>query len=398
MTQPYGEPWYAPTRKKQGTSGDSQGAAGAGAQGTQSGTGSGSSAAGGSGSSRGGSGGLSVMRLLLRVWNGVVALLLALAGGACVGFAFAASTGAGTSALLVVGGIALLAAAFYFLLRQMGDVFASLSEVHAKENPVTLALGVMRGDLRVEESRKGMPAPEMALLQFVQQVRAYATEKSYQKNRLDLGPTAAGHTPLVAEPVDLLKRRWNEVLDSMGEFEIYLANDPQGMITKLISKHPNLVMDVSQVFRDVAESFDNTWRRKGINIEAAIVTPLRANTNEALLRRLLVGPWRSSAYFARRGGGVLFSAKSKEGKVVARWECEGLSIPEDYLAFARQSSIPVNERIERGLTVLAPDPNSPNTLHALISFITWIDLAQTVGADFAFKHTNDGFVIELRLK
>ena len=58
----------------------------------------------------------------------------------------------------------------------------------------------------------------------------------------------------------------------------------------------------------------------------------------------------------------------------------------------------MNERIERGLTVLAPDPNSPNTLHALISFITWIDLAQTVGADFAFKHTNDGFVIELRLK
>jgi hypothetical protein len=229
-------------------------------------------------------------------------------------------------------------------------------------------------------------------------VRAYATEKSYQKTRAELGATGSVNSPLVAEPVDLLKRRWNEVLDSLNEFEIYLANDPQGLIEKLLTKTPNQSLDVSQIFRDVAESFDTTWRRKGINIESAIVTPLKAHTNEAVLRRLLVGPWRASAYFARRGGGVVFSAKSVEGKVVARWDCDGLMMKEDYVKIAMNSELPVNDRIEKGLQMLAPDPHSPNTLHALVSFITWIDLAKAAKADFQFKHTNDGFVIELRLK
>lgn len=376
MTQPFGEPWYAPARKKGATS------LSAGEMPSPSRT--------------------SLWSGLFKLINGALGFTLALGAGVCFGTAWAAARATGpttaTAILLSLGGAVLALAALFFLVRQGGVLLSLASDSNQHIEPFSLALSALKGELHFDESRKGVPAPEMALLQFVQQVRAYATEKSYQKNRQETGGSTPAVNPLVAEPVDLLKRRWNEVMDSLGEFEIYLANDPQGMIQKLISKYPNQTIDVSQVFRDVAESFDNTWRRKGINIESAIVTPLRANTNEALLRRLLVGPWRSCAYFARRGGGVLFSAKSQEGRVVARWECEGLSIHDDYLKFARQSNISVNERIERGLQVLAPDPNSPNTLHALISFITWIDLAQTVGADFAFKHTNDGFVVELRLK
>ncbi|MCA2961707.1 MAG: hypothetical protein IOD12_15770 [Silvanigrellales bacterium] len=372
MTQPFGEPWYAPARKK----GSAMPPAGAMPRPPRA----------------------SLFGAVLKLLNGVVGFVLTLGAGFCFGQASGPGAPPGADVLLWLGGAVLSVAALFFLVRQGGVLLSLASDKQGDVDPFSLALSALRGELQLDDSRKGVPAPEMALLQFVQQVRAYATEKSYQKNRQDGGGAGPVHNPLVAEPVDLLKRRWNEVLDSLGEFEIYLANDPQGMIQKLISKYPNQTIDVSQVFRDVAESFDNTWRRKGINIEAAIVTPLRANTNEALLRRLLVGPWRSCAYFAKRGGGVLFSAKSLEGRVVARWECEGLSIHDDYLKFAMQSHIPVNERIEKGLQVLAPDPNSPNTLHALISFITWIDLAQTVAADFAFKHTNDGFVVELRLK
>lgn len=397
MTQNNGpEPWYSPNRKKAG--GTAAGPIVPGSAGSALATGGG--AASGldrAPSSRGFISAPGLFQATKRLANGIGALIITIAAGGCVGYALAEGTNAGLGVLLVLAAVVLFVVAVLLLLRQVGRTFASVSEKHADHEVLPLAFGVLRGDLKAEESRKGMPAPEMALHQFVQQVRAYATEKAYQKNRQELGP-ASTHPPLVAEPVDLLKRRWNEVLDSLNEFEIYLANDPQGMITKLVTKHPNQTIDVSQVFRDVAESFDTTWRRKGINIESAIVTPLRANTNEALLRRLLVGPWRSCAYFARRGGGVLFSAKSVEGKVVARWECEGLSIHDDYLKLALRSDTPVNERIEKGLQVVAPDPNSPNTLHALISFITWIDLAQAVGADFAFKHTNDGFVIELRLK
>lgn len=297
---------------------------------------------------------------------------------------------------LALGSAALVFLAFALCLRAIGSTLTRVSSKHVNTPPMSLALDVFKGQAVFEEGRKGVPAPEMALQQFVQQVRAYATEKSYQRNRGPGEAPAAGKTNSV-DSADLLKRRWNEVLDSLSEFEVYLANDPRGMIEKFLAKYPSQVMDVSQVFRDVAESFDTTWRRKGINIEAAIVTPLRANTSEALLRRLLVGPWRASAYLARRGNGVIFSAKSGEGgKVVTRWECEGLTIPDDYLQYAQQSEIPVNERIERGMQVVASDPNSPNALHGLVSFITWIDLAKLAGSDFSFKHTNDGFVIEMR--
>jgi len=232
----------------------------------------------------------------------------------------------------------------------------------------------------------------------VTQVRSYASEKSFQNVR-PIHDRVVEPGSQQSESANLLKRRWNEVVDSLDEFEIYLANDPPGMIAKLVSKNPPKLLDAAVVFREVADSFDTTWRRKGINIEAAIVTPLKATAHEGLLRRLLVGPWRASAYLARRGSSVIFSAKSVNGRVIARWEVDCLSIPDDYLQLANDSSRTVNERIEKGLIALAPDSsNSPNTLYALISLITWIDLAQACDSDFEIKNNNNGFVIELRLK
>ncbi|MEY4065857.1 MAG: hypothetical protein RIR26_2065 [Pseudomonadota bacterium] len=288
--------------------------------------------------------------------------------------------------------------ALLVLLQFLGQQLLLLLPLHKGDAPLQVAFSWMRGRLKREEGRRGPPAPELALAQFVSQVRSYASEKSFQNvkpNAERHGDTAASQS----EAAPLLKRRWNEVVDSLDEFELYLANDPQGIIGKLVSKNPPKLLDAAVVFRDVAESFDTTWRRKGINIESAIVTPLKATAHEGLLRRLLVGPWRASAYFARRGASVVFSAKSVQGRVLARWEVDGLSIPEEYLEVANNSAIPVNERIEKGLQTLSPDPsNSPNTLYALISLVTWIDLAHACDSEFEFKNNNSGFVIELRLK
>lgn len=301
----------------------------------------------------------------------------------------------------IVAAIVILAgfvSALLVILRFLGTELRQVLPLHANDSPFAVAMIWLRGRLKLEEVRRGPPAPELALNQFVAQVRAYASEKSFQNVR-PYGDRGGAENGGPSEAAHLLKRRWNEVVDSLDEFEIYLANDPQGMINKLVSKNPPKQLDAAVVFREVADTFDTTWRRKGINIESAIVTPLKANAQEGLLRRLLVGPWRASAYFARRGSSVVFSAKSVQGRVVARWEVDGLSIPEDYLLVAKDSSIAVNERIEKGLVALAPDPaNSPNTLYALISLITWIDLAHACETDFEFKNNNSGFVIEIRLK
>lgn len=288
--------------------------------------------------------------------------------------------------------------ALLLLLSFLGVELAKVAPEGQAGSATSALLQWLQGRLGANEGRKGPPAPELALLQFVSQVRSYATEKSFQ----NVKPNSEKlHDPAsrFSESANLLKRRWNEVVDSLDEFEIYLANDPQGMINKLVSKNPPKQLDAAVVFREVADSFDTTWRRKGINIESAIVTPLRATVHEGLLRRLLVGPWRASAYFARRGSSVVFSAKSISGRVIARWEVDGMSIPEDFLAHTKDSSLSVNERIEKGLIVLASDPaQSPNTLYALISLVTWIDLAHACDSEFEFKNNNNGFVIELRLK
>lgn len=291
-------------------------------------------------------------------------------------------------------GFFLLAA--FLLIYQIGSICSFLAL--KKEDISFFHLGVkyLRREITQEEPRKGIPAPEIALYQFVQQVRAYAMEKSYlkqmQEKNIQPNQNLAG-----IEPGAILKRRWNDVFDSLNEFEIYLANDPKGIIEKLIAKSPTQSMDVSQIFRDVAETFDNTWRRKGINIEQAIVTPLKANTNEALLRRLLVGPWRTCVYFARRGNGVIFSAKNVNGKITAHWESDGVAFPQEFFQIATNMELSVNERIQREMELIAPDPNSPNTLFALISFITWLDLVHAASGDYTIKQGSSGFIIELRI-
>ena len=50
------------------------------------------------------------------------------------------------------------------------------------------------------------------------------------------------------------------------------------------------------------------------------------------------------------------------------------------------------------MSLIALDPNSPNTLFALISFVTWIDLANVAGCDYDIKQGSEGLVIELRLQ
>ena len=240
-------------------------------------------------------------------------------------------------------GILILCALFFLLISiclmilLIGYVCANILKNNSV-NKFSFAFQFLKGQLHIEEPRKGIPAPEMALYQFIQQVRAYAMEKSFLKQKQDRQQDAFVGLNGV-DPNSLLKRRWNDVVDSLNEFEIYLANDPKGMIEKLVVKSPPQNMDVSQIFRDVAETFDTTWRRKGINIEHAIVTPLKTNTNEALLRRLLVGPWRSCVYFARRGNGVVFSAKSIDGKIITRWECEGMAFPEEFFVLVKNLDV-----------------------------------------------------------
>ncbi|APJ03314.1 hypothetical protein [Silvanigrella aquatica] len=326
----------------------------------------------------------------------LLAVVFAIISGVFFVLPFLSNIPGSESIIFVSIAIISLLLSLFFIFYQIGSICFCLAPKNEGTNQFALGIKYLRGQIELEEPRKGIPAPEMALYQFIQQVRAYAMEKSFLKQKQDRHQDALSNIS-GADPHSILKRRWNDVIDSLNEFEIYLANDPKGIIEKLIVKSPPQNMDVSQIFRDVAETFDTTWRRKGINIEHAIVTPLKANTNEAVLRRLLVGPWRSCVYFARRGNGVVFSAKSIEGKIIARWECEGMAFPEEFFDIIRNIQLEVNERIEKGMALIALDPNSPNTLFALISFVTWVDLANVAGCDYDIKQGSEGLVIELRL-
>ena len=335
-------------------------------------------------------------QMLLVVSHIFLVLFFSVLSGVLFTLLFLESSTSNRFTIFLVLAIFSLLFSVFLIFNKIGFICSKLSKNNEEMNKISLAFKYLRGQIEVEEPRKGIPAPEMALYQFIQQVRAYAMEKTFLKQKQDR-PQDAFSNLNGADPHSLLKRRWNDVLDSLNEFEIYLANDPKGIIEKLIVKSPPQNMDVSQIFRDVAETFDTTWRRKGINIEHALVTPLKANTNEALLRRLLVGPWRSCVYFARRGNGVVFSAKSFDGKITTRWECEGMAFPEEFFELIKNNQLDVNERIEKGMAMIALDPNSPNTLFALISFVTWIDLANVAGCDYDIKQGSEGLVIELRL-
>ena len=330
--------------------------------------------------------------VLLTFFVAIVGVAL---GGFTVAFCLWPNAYPITKILAVVIGLIVVVIGMLGVLRAVG---VSANKFLRKETHGAVSIFgflFLRNEFLPPEPRSSVPAPELALQSFVQQVRAYAQEVNYVRGRELRTDERKPGSP---DPTDLMKRRWSEVVDSLNEFEIYLANAPSAVIETFVSKSPTQHLDVSQVFRDVADAFDTTWRRKGINIESAIVSPLKATANEALLRRLLVGPWRSSAYFARRGTGVVFSAKSVNNRVVATWECNGLCIPESYLVTACDSSISLNERIERGMAVLSTDVSvSPNTFLGLLSFLTWVDLAKACEADFELKNASEGFQIVLRL-
>jgi len=278
---------------------------------------------------------------------------------------------------------------------QIGAVCRFLTTKNQGISDITLGCHYLNGRVEKEEPRKGIPAPELVLQQFIQQVKSYAIEKSFLKQHgdRDRGPLVGGD-----ESYEILRRRWHDVVDSLNEFEIYLASDHRGMIEKLLSQSSLQSKDVAQIFREVAETFDVTWRRRGIHIEHAIVTPLRALTSDALLRRLLVGPWRTCVYFAKRGNSVIFSAKSSQNKIVARWECDGIAFPDTFLELMQNRELSVNERIEQGLVALNQDNHSsPNSLFALISFITWIDLASDSKSDYSIEQGSAGLIIQLCL-
>lgn len=326
------------------------------------------------------------------------ALICSIVAGGFFSFVFVQNGYAIVKIISVTIGIILTGISILLALHAIGSTVANLLQKDRSELRTHLGFQLLRNSLAVQEIKSTVPAPELALQNFVAQVRSYAAEVTYQKGKENRAAAniEAPKTNL-QDTSDLLKRRWSEVVDSLNEFEIYLANDPATVIEKIAASCSPQNIDVSQIFRDVAESFDTTWRRKGINIESAIVTPLRATANEALLRRLLVGPWRASAYFARRGNGVMFSAKSVGGKVIATWDCHGLNIPDAYLAMVQNNQLSVNHRVEHGMRILTADPSSSNTFLALLSFVIWIDLAKACAIDYALKPTNEGFAFEIRL-
>lgn len=337
-----------------------------------------------------------VKRFCVQIFPSVLAFLFLSAAFVSFVFSYIHVKNSSFNILFIFSGILFIVFSIVSTLYQIGSVCSYFSKDSREESFLSLAIKFLQGQVLKEEARTGIPAPEMALYQFVQQVRSYATEKSFLKQKQDKNAGAYPHLQS-SDPSVIIKRRWNDVMDSLNEFEIYLANDPTGIIEKLIAKSPLQMTDVSQIFRDVAETFDTTWRRKGINIEQAIVTPLKANTNEALLRRLLVGPWRSCVYFAKRGNEVIFTAKSNNGKIIAHWECEGVVYPEEFFDVVRNSALTVNERIEKGMTIVGSDPSSPNMLFALISFVTWLDLANASSTDYSIKQGSEGLIIELRI-
>jgi hypothetical protein len=323
------------------------------------------------------------------------ALLMVATAGFVFAFAFWPTAYTITKFLALALGLAIALVGAWAAFHTVGVAAKPFSKCPFGEPTALTGMRFLKCDAELQETRGGVPAPELALQSFLQQVRAYASEVAYVRNRELRGEERKPGSP---DPTEVMKRRWNEVVDSLNEFDLYLSNSPKAFIENLISQSPTQHMDVSQVFRDVADVFDTTWRRKGINIESAIVSPLKATANEALLRRLLVGPWRSSAYFARRGTGVVFSAKCSSNTVVATWETNGLCIPESFLTIALNSEIPINQRLETGMKALSSDPASAgNTFLGLLSFLTWIDLAKASNAQFELTNASEGFQISLRL-
>lgn len=284
----------------------------------------------------------------------------------------------------------LLFFSLYLLIVQIGNVCHFFMEKKHDIKSFLMGTLYLRSKIEKIPPKKGGVVPELILRQFLQQVRIYASEKNYNhQKRIEPSNTIARD--------NILNRRWNDVQDTLDEFDIYLANNPKDVISKLITNIPCQQRDVSSVFQEVAETAESTWRPKGVNIEHAIVVPLKSNIDDKLLRRLLAGPWRACAYLCIRGRGVVFSAKRESNKISVRWECEGSAFPDNFFKAIKNQSLSVNERIEEGMELISNNPKNSNTLLGLISLIIWHDLAYATKIDFDIKQGGEGMIIKVIL-
>lgn len=280
--------------------------------------------------------------------------------------------------------------AVYFAVAQIGHVADFFMEKKYHISNFLVGLFYLQSKIEKTSPKKGSFVSELVLRQFLQQVRVYAAEKNYNNQKKN-------DTSDALQQEGFLKRRWNDVQDTLDEFDVYLANNPSDVISKLVA-HPTCQhRDVSHIFREIAETAENTWRAKGINIEHAIVIPLKSNMNDKLLKRLLAGPWRACAYFSTRTNGVVFSSKSESNKILARWECEGVTYAQNFFEIVKNQTLSVNERIEQAIELIANDPKNSNILLGLISLIIWHDLAIAAAVDFDIIQGSEGLIVKLTI-
>jgi len=282
-----------------------------------------------------------------------------------------------------------------FMLIQIGSVCLFFLDKPKHISKYALGYLYLTSKFEKPTSQKGFFATDLILKQFVHQVRLYSLEKNYfmQKMSQQNSNECINHNSQT--DTTHLRRRWADVQDTLDEFDIYLSQNIQDKIDNIMTKYSMQNLDVSKNFQEIAELFESTWRPKGINIEHAIVMPLKATTNEKLLTRLLVGPWRAAAYFAPKGGVVTFSAKNENNMITARWACLGLAFCSQFYDTIQNKKLSINERTVSGMKYISNQPQNSNILLGLISLIIWNDLASASGVNFQVKQENDGMIITL---
>lgn len=325
-----------------------------------------------------------------KLWYGIFALIFAFCSGYCF-FKFLTPTIHGIVFIFFLTGFFIcFFCAIYFTIVQIGRVCHFFMEKNYDISPFLIGLFYLQSKIEKTPEKKGLFVPELILRQFLQQVRIYAAEKNYSnQKRMDTSQASTRDS--------ILNRRWNDVQDTLDEFDIYLANNPQEVIAKLVANTPCQQRDVSHIFQEVAETAESTWRPKGVNIEHAIVVPLKSGIDDKLLRRLLSGPWRACAYLCIRGRGVVFSTKNDANKISARWECEGTAFPERFFDTIKNMALSVNERIEKGMESISNNPKNSHNILGLISLIIWHDLAHAAKIDFEVKQGSDGMIIKMMI-
>lgn len=293
--------------------------------------------------------------------------------------------------ILFFGVLLIIAFVIYLLVAQIGSVCANFAENPKNLNKYALGYAYLTSQIKKSKPRTHKVAAELILKQFVQQVRLYSLEKNYylQKNLVSEGTTNQTKT--------LLQRRWQDVEDTLDEFDIYQSPSSEQRIESLISILTPQMQDVSEIFQNSAESFESSWRLKGINIEHAIVVPLKAHINAKILKRFLAGAWRASVYFVPKGGTVTFAAKYENNQIIARWACLGATFSPHFYETIQDTSLSINTRIEIGMTYVSNQPHNSNILFGLISLIILNDITIAAKTNFKMKQGNDGMILTLIL-